>query len=74
MDVCSQLACLTSSWVFDWLALMAAVGVSTKLLISNTLPVVVEKLPHMGRLAVGALAAGQVAYGLLLKLYFFRRA
>jgi hypothetical protein len=71
---CFQLACLTSSWVFDWLALMAAVGVSTKLIVDNTLPAITEKLPNLGRLATLALAATQVTYGLMLKLYFFRRA
>ncbi len=80
LDVCAppsgsrlQLACLTSSYVFDWLALMLSVGLSTQLLTVNALPVVTASLPNMGKVVVGALAAIQVTFGLMLKLFFFRR-
>lgn len=68
----SQLSCLFGLSILDWLALLAAVGISTKLLVDNTLPAVTAQLPTMGRAGVAAIAGVQIFFGLVLKLYFFR--
>ena len=65
---------MLSSSLFDWIALTASVAISTRLITANTLPVVVSTLPTLGRLAVGVLAGIQIAFGVLLKLYFFKTA
>ena len=69
---CVQLTCLLGASGLDWVAFIAAVCVSTHLLITSTLPTVQERLPTMGKPTIAAIAGVQILFGTVLKLYFFR--
>ena len=68
-----QILCTTPLTVLDWLALVGGVGFSSALLLKNTFPLVQEKAPTLSRTIGIAVGGMQALFGLILKLYFFRR-